>query len=148
MNLNKLFYNIAKKVKKFEFRFDYIENMGILSVPHKLCEFTIDNIVDVNEYINLYVDSEYYNISNEELEKLDVDNVADDIIRNIIDCYIDKIYEQISNVDKYIEDNDNYYLTIHYNNQFYDVIGKYIYDSDCFVYSDDGNIDELRRVFS
>lgn len=147
MNLNKLFYNIAKKIKKIEFRFDYIEDMGILSVPHKLSEFKIDDIVDINEYINLYVDSEYYNISNEDIERLDVDTVADNIIQNIVECYSDKIYEQISMVDKYMENNDGYYLTMHYNNELYDIVAEYIYDDNCFVSCGGGDFEKLRKVF-
>ena len=147
MNLNKLFYNIIKKIKKMEFRFDYIENFGILAIPHKLCEFKIDDIVDIQEYINLYVDSEYYNISNDELERLNIDNVVNDIVINIVDCYSEKIYEYISQVDRYMDYKDNYYLTLHYNNELYSVISDYIYDDGCFVSSGCTDIDKLKKVF-
>ena len=147
MNLNKLFYNVAKKIKKVEFRFDYIEDLGILSMPHKMCNFTINDIVDIQEYINLYVDSEYYNISSEDIERLDVDKVADDMIKNIVECYSEKIYEQISLLEQYMDFVDGYYLTIHYNNSLYDVVGEYMYD-DGFISCGSGDFEKLQKVFN
>ena len=146
MNLNKLFYNVAKKIKKAEIRFDYIEDLGILSMPHKMCSFSIDNIVDIQEYINLYVDSEYYNISPEDMEKLNVDKVADDMIENIVECYSEKIYEQISILEQYMDCVGGYYLTINYNNSLHSVIGEYMYD-DGFIACGNGDFEKLQKVF-
>ena len=146
MNLNKLFYNVAKKIKKVEIRFDYIEDLGILSIPYKLCSFSINDIVDIQPYINLYVDSEYYNISPEDIERLDVDKVADDMIKNIVECYSEKIYEQISILEKYMDYTYGYYLTIHYNNSLYNIIGEYFYDNG-FIACGNGDFEKLQKVF-
>lgn len=149
MNLNKLNYNVLKRIKKMVFKFSYIEKMGSIPIPHKLLEFKINDVINIEEYLNLFFNSEFYNINSDELINVDIDDLVDNIFNKILDCYSDKIYDYIYLTDKYMDNNEDYFLTVHQDNKLYNIIAEYVFDNEqgCFISCNEINFEKVEGVF-